>query len=190
LIACSHVPKEGRMTTGQSGGVGRSLEVEPLTAEAFAAFGEVLAAHESPSFDLPTKQLFRFAWSASSETILQIIAFRPQPMLVPRLEQHWHVTESRMHIGGPAAVIVVAPPSRTAPSFSQLRAFKLDRQGVMFRKGTWHGLDAFPLGDEPSEFLFLSDRRTQSELFDNPVERPELSAFHDFAADEVISISA
>jgi ureidoglycolate hydrolase len=175
--------------TGRSGGAGRLLKVERLTAEAFNSFGEVLATREEPSFDLPTKQLFRFPWSAGSETILQIIAFKPQPMRVPRIEQHWHVTESRMHIGGPPAVIVVGPPGRAVPDFAQLRAFRLDRQGVMFRKGTWHGLDAFPLGNEPSEFLFLSDRRTQSELFDNPVEKPELSVFHDFAAGEAISIT-
>ena len=176
------------MTESQASNLQRTLTVEALTAAAFAAFGEVLATHENPSFDLPTKQLFRFPWSAGTETIVQIIAFRPQQMRVGRIEQHWHVTESRMHIGGPAAVIVVGPPTRAIPDVSQLRAFRLDGQGVMFKKGTWHGLDAFPLGEKPAEFLFLSDRGTQSELFDNPVETPELSVFHDFAPGEAIQV--
>lgn len=164
------------------------LTIEPLTAEAFREFGDVLATHDTPSFDLPTKALFRFPWSAGSETILQIIAFRPQPMRVSRIEQHWHVTESRMHIGGPPAVILVGPPMMGVPDTSQMRAFRLDRQGVMFRKGTWHGLDAFPLGDHAAEFLFLSDRRTQSELFDNPVEVPEFSNFHDYSPETALTI--
>lgn len=178
------------MSSAHIEGGQRMLRVEPLTAEAFRPFGEVLASHDSPSFDLATKALFRFPWSAASATILQIIAFRPQPMRVPRIEQHWHVTESRMHIGGPPAVIVVGPPMKGVPDISQMRAFQLDRQGVMFRKGTWHGLDAFPLGDAAAEFLFLSDRATQSELFDNPVEVPELSVFHDFPSGEALTVAS
>lgn len=164
------------------------IKVEELTPSSFAEFGEILTPREIPSFDLPTKNLHRFGWKTDSETIVQIIAFKPQPFRVRVIEQHWHVTESRMHIGGPAAVIVVAPPSKELPDLSMLRAFRLDRSGVMFKPGTWHGIDAYPLGGQPSEFLFLSDRATQSELFDAPVENPERSVIHRYAEEQCVMV--
>lgn len=159
------------------------LPIEDLTAAAFAPFGEVLAPRVIPSFDLPGKDLHRFGWHADSPTVMQIVCFKPQPLSIGTVEQHRHVTESRMHIGGPPAVIIVAPPG-DAPKPHMLRAFRLDRQGVMFMRGTWHGIDAYPLGDDPSQFLHLSDRDTQHELFDEPVEHPRLSTFHHFARAE------
>ncbi len=157
-----------------------TLEVEDLTPAAFAPFGEVLAVRERPTFDLPTKTLHRFDWSTDSEIIVQIIAFKPLPLIVGAVERHWHVTESRMHIGGSPAVVVVAPPSDAPPTLSDLRAFRIDRQGFMFKTGTWHSLNAYPEGSAPSEFLFLSDRATQSELFDNPTPNPVRSSIHRF----------
>jgi ureidoglycolate hydrolase len=164
------------------------IKVEELTPSSFAEFGEILTLRETPSFDLPTKDLHRFGWQTDSETIVQIIAFKPQPLLVSVVEQHWHVTESRMHIGGPAAVIVVATPSNELPDPSMLRAFRLDRMGVMFKRGTWHGVDAYPLGGHPSEFLFLSDRATQSELFDAPVAIPTRSTIHRYAKEQCVIV--
>jgi len=157
------------------------LPIEDLTPEAFAEFGEVLAPRARPTFDLPGKDLHRFAWHANSPTIMQVICFKPQPLSVTAIERHGHVTEARMHIGGPAAVVVVGAPSDAPPNPSTLRAFRIDRQGIMFKRGTWHGIDAYPLGAEPSQFLHLSDRDTQRELFDEPVDHPTLSTIHRFA---------
>lgn len=162
-----------------------TIPIEPLTAAAFAPFGTVLQPHETPSFDLPTKSLHRFPWSCDAPVIVQLLNFKPQPMIVAKIERHLHVTETRMHIGGSATVIVVAAPSESIPQPEDLRAFRMDGQGVMFRTGTWHGTDAYPLSDAPGLFLFLSDRETQSELFDNPVPDPRRSAIHDFAAGAV-----
>ncbi len=156
------------------------LSIEELTPDTFAEFGEVLAPRQHPTFDLPGKDLHRFGWYAGSPTILQVICFKPQPLHVVAIERHGHVTESRMHIGGPAAVVVVGAPGDAVPDPQALRAFRLDGQGVMFRRGTWHGTDAYPLGDAPSQFLHLSDRETQRELFDEPVDHPVLSTVHNF----------
>lgn len=158
------------------------IKIEPLTAEAFAPFGLVLQPHKIPSFDLPTKSLHRFPWSCDAPVIVQLLSFKRQPLKVGKIEKHMHVTESRMHIGGSPTVIVVGAPSDAVPQPSDLRAFRIDGQGVMFHAGTWHAIDAYPLGEEPGLFLFLSDKATQSELFDNPVPNPTRSVIHDFAA--------
>jgi ureidoglycolate hydrolase len=156
------------------------LLVQPLTREEFAPFGELLAPRDAPTFDLPHKAIHRFPWQAGSSTIVQILSFKPQALSFTLVECHDQVTESRMHIQGPPTVIVVAAPSERLPEASDLRAFSLDRQGVMFKKGTWHAIDAFPLGVSPGHFLFLSDQATQNELFDNPVPKPVRTRFQDF----------
>jgi ureidoglycolate hydrolase len=156
------------------------LLVQPLTQKDFAPFGEVLGPRDVPTFDLPSKAVHRFPWQAGSPTIVQILSFKPQALSFSLVECHDQVTESRMHIQGPPTVVVVAAPSERPPEPSDLRAFSLDRQGVIFKKGTWHAIDAFPLGDSPGHFLFLSDQATQSELFDDPVSKPVRTRFQDF----------
>jgi ureidoglycolate hydrolase len=142
----------------------------------------VLEPHERPSFDLPTKELHRLPWQCDAPIIVQLISFKRQPIRLHLIEKHMHVTESRMHIGGPPCVIVVAAPSEAVPGPTDLRAFRMERQGVMFKTSTWHAVDAYPLGDDPSVFLFLSDKETQSELFDNPVAEPKRSVIHDLTS--------
>lgn len=159
-----------------------NVEIEPLTAAAFSPFGELLAARRVPSFSFKEKDLHRFAFEADSPTVLQILSFKPQPLIVRKIERHAHVTESRYHVGGSPTVIVVAAPSQEPPAAEQLRAFLVDHQGVVFKSGTWHCVDAFPIGGSPGDFLFLSDKETQSELFDNPVANPQRSRLHDFVA--------
>ncbi|MDK4717903.1 ureidoglycolate lyase [Rhizobium sp. CNPSo 3968] len=160
--------------------LGHRIQIEELTAEAFAPFGRVLEPSETADFDLPTKSLHRFPWQCDAPVIVQLLSFKPQPFKVHKIERHFHVTESRMHIGGSATVIVVSEPAEEVPSPVKLRAFRLDRQGVMFKQGTWHAVDAYPLGAEPGLFLFLSDKETQSELFDNPVADPRRSVIRTY----------
>jgi ureidoglycolate lyase len=161
------------------------IKIEPLTAAEFSPFGELLVPRAVPSFSFREKDLHRFAFAADSPTVLQILSFKPQPLIVRKIERHAHVTESRYHVGGAPTVIVVAAPSEEPPAAKQFRAFLVDRQGVLFKPGTWHCVDAFPIEDRSGDFLFLSDKETQSELFDNPVQNPRRSRLHDFSLDGV-----
>lgn len=162
------------------------IPIQELTAEAFAPFGTLLDTHGVADFDQETKSVHRFDFAADSPTILQIVSFKRQPMVVRKIEFHAHVTESRMHIGGAPTVIVVGRPGKKPPQPEELRAFAMQNQGVMFKRGTWHGTDAYPLGAEPGRFLFLSDRATQQEIFDNPTETPKRTVLHDFSAQGVL----
>ncbi|CAN0584150.1 unnamed protein product, partial [Ectocarpus sp. 12 AP-2014] len=104
-------------------------------------------------------------------------------------ERHLCVTEARHPIGAAAAILVVAgdPAIDAVPKAGSVRAFFLNgTQGIMFKKGVWHGLDCFPAKAEYVDYLFLSDALTEDEIETSvaPVagERTEL---YDFAAQEM-----
>ena len=118
------------------------LNIQPLTTEAFAPFGVLLGTDQPPTFDQEHKAVHRFDFAADSPTVLQIVSFRQQRMQVRKIEYHPHVTESRMHIAGAPTVIVVGRPGKKPPAAADLKAFLMKGQGVMFKRGTWHSIDA------------------------------------------------
>ena len=156
------------------------LPVSPLTADGFAPYGRIL----SPSGERDTGREGYDIWlqpfAADSRPRLQIVRYHARPFVVVLVERHLHVTEARLPLGGPPAIIVVAESSGTAPPPEALRAFRLDGAGVMFHRGTWHAIDAYPEGGSHADFLFLSEEATVSELFDHPDRRPERTQVHDF----------
>jgi ureidoglycolate lyase len=119
----------------------RRLAVEPLTAAAFAPFGEVIAADAARTtyaVNDGTSQRFHALGHVDSDggaTVLSI--FRAQPRVLPfevrMLERHPRGSQAFVPLSGaPYLVVVAVDPA-------QPRAF-LARgdQGVNFRKGTWH----------------------------------------------------
>jgi hypothetical protein len=58
-------------------------------------------------------------------------------------------------------------------------AFDLQGCGIMLHPGTWHSIDAYPLGDAAGDYLFLSEEATVSELFDGTPE-PKRTQVHTF----------
>jgi ureidoglycolate lyase len=119
----------------------RRLAVEPLTAAAFAPFGEVIAADAARTtyaVNDGTSQRFHALGHVDSDggaTVLSI--FRAQPRVLPfevrMLERHPRGSQAFVPLSGaPYLVVVAVDPA-------QPRAF-LARgdQGVNFRKGAWH----------------------------------------------------
>lgn len=161
------------------------LPVSPLTAEAFAPYGRVL----SPSGERDTGREGYDIWiqpfAAETWPRLQIVRYHARPFVVALIERHLQVTESRQPLGGPPAIIVVAESSEVPPKPEALRAFRLDGEGVLFHRGTWHAIDAYPVHGSHADFLFLSEEATVNELFDNPGRAPERTRVHDFQADGV-----
>jgi ureidoglycolate hydrolase len=158
------------------------LSVSPLSTEAFAPYGRVL----SPSGDRDTGREGYNIWiqpfAAESRPRLQIVRYHARPFVVALVERHLHVTEARQPLGGPPAIIVVAEPSETPPEPEALRAFRLDGEGVLFHRGTWHAIDAYPERGSHADFLFLSEEATVNELFEHPGKTPARTQVHDFQA--------
>jgi ureidoglycolate lyase len=124
------------------------LCLEPLSAEAFAPFGEVVAiAADTPHRSINAGYAQRFdglahidTTEAGGQTILSI--FRTQPRQLPFklsvMESHQLGSQLFMPLGGQSFVVVVAkagPP----PQPEGLRAFWVPPgQGVNLARGTWH----------------------------------------------------
>jgi ureidoglycolate lyase len=120
----------------------RNLPVEQLTPEAFAPFGDVIAADAARTIyaiNDGTSQRFHALARVDSEgggTVLSIFRAQPRalPFAVRMLERHPRGSQAFVPLSGTRYLVVVAPDPSLPP-----RAF-LARgdQGVNFRRGTWH----------------------------------------------------
>ncbi len=147
------------------------LKPEPLAAESFEPYGWILQGGTGPGdFSRAKLDLWHFPFHSDAQPRLQVMRYHHQPMVFSKLERHLAVTEARYPMNGGKAVLIVAAASDSAdrptvPEIEQVRAFILDgTKGIMFKKGTWHGLDCYPLTPPHVDFLFLSDIETEREI--------------------------
>jgi ureidoglycolate hydrolase len=156
-----------------------SLPIRPISAEAFAPFGRLYRPEGPRSFGRDNFDGWVMPFRAEGPARLQYVRYKPRAMTVEIIERHLHVTETRQQISGPHCVLVVAPPSDAPPAPEAMTAFDLTSHGIMLHPGTWHSIDAYPLGDAPGDYLFLSEEATVAELFDGTPE-PKRSRVHRF----------
>lgn len=162
-----------------------TLPITPITAQAFAPFGRLLTPSGPRSFGRDDFDAWVQPFQAQQGPVrLQIVRYHPKPFSVRLIERHRHVTEARQPINGGRCVLVVAPSSEAPPAPEAMTAFDLMGHGLMFHAGTWHSIDAYPLGETACEFLFLSEEATVRELFDG-TPNPLRTQVHDFAAAKV-----
>ena len=159
-----------------------SLPVSPISAEAFAPYGRVLSPAGARDTGREGYDIWIQPFAAQSRPRLQIVRYHTRPFIVALVERHLHVTEARQPLGGSPAIIVVAEPSDTPPAPESLRAFRLDGEGVLFHRGAWHAIDAYPEHGSHADFLFLSEEATVNELFEHPGRLPDRTQVHDFRA--------
>lgn len=140
-----------------------TLAIEPLTAEAFRPFGDVIEASESVRhFSINDGFAERYHDLASIDvergggrTILSIFKALPRslPMQLVLLERHPLGSQAFMPLSGLPYLVVVAEAG-PVPNLAQIRCFRAATgQGVNYARGTWHhpliGLQA------PSDFLVV-----------------------------------
>jgi ureidoglycolate lyase len=125
----------------------RTLRAAPLSATAFAPFGEVIeaseAAHHYPINGGTTERYHDLANidpGAEGRAIVSI--FRAQPRTLPfaleMLERHPLGSQAFMPLTGRPYLVVVAP-SGDAPRPDALRVFLAHgMQGVNYAPGVWH----------------------------------------------------
>ena len=167
----------------------KDIEVEPLTQEAFAPYGWLLIAGDAPDFNRPGLMNWRLPFHSDAALRLQVMRYSQQQRQLSLFERHTQVTEARTPIGNAAAILVVAgdPAQDAPPDAGPVRAFYLDgSQGIMFRKGVWHGLDCYPAHQDYVDYLFLSDAATEDEIELTPGPRQGLrTELFDFAEQNV-----
>jgi ureidoglycolate lyase len=124
----------------------RDIVPQPLTAEAFAPFGEVIEASDrAERMPINYGHTLRFndlagidATDAGGHPIVSL--FRGQPLDPPLLkifERHPLGSQAFVPLQGRPYLVAVAPAGAFAPG--AVRVFRaLPAQGVNYRKGVWH----------------------------------------------------
>jgi ureidoglycolate lyase len=147
------------------------IVAEPLTAEAFAPFGEIVGGSSAPTdWTRPGLDAWKNTFRIEGKTELRVMRYHRQNPNLHVMERHVTVTESRMPLGGARVFMVVAPPSPAdrpdeAPPPEAARAFYLDgTAGLMLSLGTWHALDCYVIGRDYADFAFISEVATEDEI--------------------------
>ena len=124
----------------------RPSHAEPLTAEAFAPFGEVIQAEGALHYPINAGDAERYHDLARLDpgpggritvNIFRSRAF-PSPVALTCLERHPLGSQTFIPLDRRPYLVVVAP-GRDAPDLDGLRAFLAGGgQGVNYRPGVWH----------------------------------------------------
>lgn len=125
------------------------LPALPLSAEAFAPFGQVIecAGHAGYAINEGSSQRFTdlAQLEADAEGRLALSIFRAEarqaPFALSCLERHPLGSQAFMPLHGQAFLVVVAEarPVSAQPAPESLRVFVSNgRQGINFRRGIWH----------------------------------------------------
>lgn len=132
----------------------KTLAIEPLTGEAFFAFGDVIEADQRVSVPMNRGMAERFAELATIETYgddgkaaISLVESRqyPLPHTIDLLERHPLGNQAFIPLDDTPFIVVVAPSEETGPG--PARAFRTNgRQGINYRAGTWHSPLLTPFG--------------------------------------------
>jgi len=148
----------------------RELRPKPLTAQAFARFGDVIEARGAPLLinqghakryhDLATLDLL----ADGGRTTVSVFHSTPPafPFAIREMERHPKSTQAFMPLSGRPFVVVVAP----AGAFDEhtIEAFVVSpQQGINLHKGVWHH---FNLALEAESAFLVIDRDAADENTD------------------------
>ena len=144
-------------TESEQGLETRVVKVERLTEEAFAPFGEVLAAEgQRRSIDLYGSTIDVFsAGRVDSDVEVDIFMSRSsiREFRVHFLERHMLLAQMFVPLGGTPFIVVVGRPNAEEdengiPLVSEIRSFFVPGDtAVTIHRGTWHE-PPFPLADD------------------------------------------
>lgn len=140
----------------------QKINIQPLTAEDFAPYGEVIACKDNDFFHINAGLTERYHALAEVETdakvglsIFKNIQAITLPLEISMLERHPLGSQAFIPMQGQQFLIVVAPNlDQETPNLNQVQAFLTDgSQGVNYRAGTWH----HPLltFEAPSDFVVI-----------------------------------
>ncbi len=124
-----------------------SIKIQPLTAEHFLPYGEVIACKANDFFHINNQHTERYHALAEVESdakvglsIFRNILSTTLPCEIKMLERHPVGSQAFIPMQGQSFLIVVAPPLDPArPDLKRIQAFISDgTQGVNYRAGTWH----------------------------------------------------
>ena len=126
----------------------QQIRIQPLTAEAFAPFGEVIVCEGNDFFhinDAHTERYHALSIAEALDATIGISIFRnikktAVPCSIQMLERHPIGSQAFIPMQGQSFLVVVAPNlNADQPDLDQIHAFISNgQQGVNYRAGTWH----------------------------------------------------
>lgn len=158
------------------------VQVELLTPEAFAPFGEVLSARDDPPDFIGFESVgWRSMFSCQSEPEVMFYRSHYSGLRFHSLERHFQVSQAFIPLGRVPAVIAVAAPGEEPPDPQDVHGFLLDgTAGYILHPGTWHAPDRYPLYPPESDVVMITDRDTQNEVATQPSDEWRLSQLVDY----------
>ena len=129
------------MTAMQQAGTAVEIVAEPLTAQAFEPFGQVLAGTGAATERRPfAARMHNGRAQAQPNLTWMRVAPQPLPVTVTALERHPHSNQSFVPMNGTRQLVVVCPSTAEGePVLSQARAFVASgSQGVNYDANVWH----------------------------------------------------
>ena len=138
-----------------------TIRIEPITAEAFAPFGDVIETEGSDYFMINNGSTRRYHKLATVETaapedqaIISIFAAEAleMPLVIRMLERHPLGSQAFVPLGPDPWLSIVAPDEGGRPG-APLAFLVPAGMGVNLRAGVWHGV-LTPLGG-PADFLVV-----------------------------------
>lgn len=129
------------MTGPQRTGAAGCIMAEPLTAQAFAPFGQVLAGTGAAPERRPfAARMHNGRAQAQPNLTWMRVAPQPLPVTVTVLERHPHSNQAFVPMNGTRQLVVVCPSTADGqPLLSQARAFVASgSQGINYDANVWH----------------------------------------------------
>jgi ureidoglycolate lyase len=125
----------------------RGIRLEPLTAEAFAPFGDVLEASGEP--DLIINQGFcgryhdrakmDFGEDGRPGLSLFLAKLRTLPLMLDMVERHPSGSQAYIPMSLDPFLVIVAPDAGGVPGLPRV-FLTTPGQGVNYHRGVWHGV--------------------------------------------------
>ncbi|MCQ4159040.1 ureidoglycolate lyase [Roseomonas sp. GC11] len=145
------------------------LHARPLTAEAFAPYGEVLEVPAEPGrlyYERGLATLRPGAWPSLSLAMKE--PHPPGPLRVQQMERHEFSSQSFVPLGAARWLVLVAPHAETGgPDMARAQAFIAGPgQGVTYGTNVWH--HPLTVFDTPARFAIMMWRdgtATDEEFF-------------------------
>jgi ureidoglycolate lyase len=140
----------------------RPITIAPLTADAFAPFGDVIEASDAPTVMINQGKCARYtdlaALDFSDEGRAAISIFEGEPYSLPltldMMERHPLGSQAFLPMSSDPFLVIVAPDEDGAPGVPRAFLTKAG-QGVNYRRNVWHGV-LTPLGRK--NFFAVVDR--------------------------------
>ena len=117
------------------------VRAQPLTADAFAPYGEVIAHQGAERRHFLTEPMRHGPQVMRQACWVSRVNARPAgPVVIELMERHPHAAQTFVPLTATPYLVVVAPTGADGlPDMARLAAFLASgSQGVCYRVGTWH----------------------------------------------------